>query len=312
MTAFTAPVLGIPVTITSDLPPVLPLAETSFGVWNVLARRPELIEPADVRVAITANPALSAAATTADVHYTRESGTRLVFSGACAGWADRATGRAELRVSAQLVAHTEAFRYLVLEAAVLFLVTSPARFPVHAAAVAANGTAVLLAGRSGSGKSTLACAAQLAGWAPVSDDIVYVQTAPLWRVWAGGSAGARSYLDPGAARFFPGLAGAATVQTGAGRRKIVVPSPQGSGPAVPPVFERAALVVLERGSAARLAQLSPDDAHAALRGSPEPGFDVFPDMADAAVAPLTRRAWRLTLGAHPADAVTLLHRVVRG
>ena len=65
---------------------------------------------------------------------------------------------------------------------VLFLVGHTGRVPMHASAVMLDDTAIVFAGASGAGKSTLALAASRAGLALLSDDTIYVQTMPVFRL----------------------------------------------------------------------------------------------------------------------------------
>ena len=47
-----------------------------------------------------------------------------------------------------------------------------------------DGAAIIFAGASGAGKSTLALAASRAGLPLLSDDTIYVQTEPVFRLWS--------------------------------------------------------------------------------------------------------------------------------
>jgi hypothetical protein len=302
-----SPVLGIPVTIHSGSDTVLAIAESSFGQWRGLAHFPELLEPDGVAVTIAATPTLGDVGPVAGagtVGYRRIGEHRIELSGpACDGWADRTERAAHVRVAPALLGATEQFRYQALEAAVLFLLTGPERFPVHASAVMKDGAALLLAGSSGVGKSTLAWLATQAGWAVLSDDVVYVQQHPRWRVWAGGSA--RSYFAAGAERFIAPLAWLPpALRTG----DILKLALERTLP-MPPVAERAAICLLQRGPAPGWARASEAEALAALLAAPEPGFDVFTDGAADRLGPLAARAVRLTVSADPVGTVPLLEEI---
>jgi hypothetical protein len=91
--------------------------------------------------------------------------------------------QAVARVTTGLVADRMHFRTEVLEAVTLALLSHFDRHPVHAAAVALNGRAALLAAPSGTGKSTLAYHCHLDGLELLGEDQVRVQLEPRLRVW---------------------------------------------------------------------------------------------------------------------------------
>src|SRR6185312_15561541 len=67
---------------------------------------------------------------------------------------------------------------------VLFLVFHAGRVPLHASAIMLDGVAMVFAGASGAGKSTLSLAAVRAGLPLMSDDTIFVQTAPRFQLWS--------------------------------------------------------------------------------------------------------------------------------
>lgn len=295
------PVLGVPVRLATNAAAVLAAADTSFGGWRVLDAHPELVAGADVTVRVIVHDVAGAAL---PVTYRRPDPGLMMFLGAGAfGYADAVHRSATAFVPPALVAAPEQFRHAVLEAMVLFLLTGPSRYPVHASAIARGGRALLLAGASGSGKSTLAWVMGRAGWDVLSDDVCYVQAEPSWRVWGG--VGARSYLAPDVAAFFPELATAVPAIVANGRHKLAlaraVPSP--------PVCAVAGLVLLEPGgAAAELRAIPAAEALAALTGNLELGFDAFADAAAVSLPPLARRAWRLRTGPDPRAVPALLEQ----
>lgn len=301
MMTLEAPVLGIPVSIETDSFTVLGLADSSFGPWRELPAA--LVEPGGVSLRFVVSQDL--ADERLEIRYERHGATRIELLGAARGWADSATRRADVAVSPDLLQRPEQLRYQVVEAAVLFLLTGPNRFPVHASGVMKDGVALLLAGRSGAGKSTLAWLAGEAGWDVLSDDIVYVQTQPSWRLWAGGAA--RTYLAAGAEQFIAALGShRAVLRDGRGSKYALGrPLPR------PPLAGRAILCLLERGAAVGFEPVPRDAALAALIGAPEPGFDVFPAMAARALGPLAERAVRLETAADPRDVVPELDEILR-
>src|SRR6185503_14339932 len=71
----------------------------------------------------------------------------------------------------------------MIETGALFLAAQAGRTPLHASAIMLGDVALVLAGPSGMGKSTLALAAAQAGLPVLSEDTLYVQTAPRLRLW---------------------------------------------------------------------------------------------------------------------------------
>jgi hypothetical protein len=301
MMTLDTPVLGIPVRIETDSPAVLGLADSSFGAWRELPA--PLVETAGVLLRFTVSQEL--AGVQPDIHYRRHGTTRVELLGAVRGWADTAARRAEVGISPALLERPEQLRYQVVEATVLFLLTGPNRFPVHASGVVKNGVALLFAGRSGAGKSTLAWLAGEAGWDVLSDDIVYVQSQPSWRLWAGGAA--RTYLAAGAEQFIPALHSHQAVLRDSRGSKYALGRPLPR----PPLAERAILCLLERGQTVGFTPVTRDAALASLVGAPEPGFDVFPAMAARALGLLAERAVRLETAADPRDVVPELDEILR-
>src|SRR5437868_353296 len=110
----------------------------------------------------------------------------------------------------------EAFREAI-HTVVLFLVAHAGRTPVHASAVVIGDTAIVLAGSSRSGKSSLALAADRAGLPVLSEDSVFVQLEPSFRVW--GMAESIHMLATGA----PAVDNAGNLRVRKGRVKRVLP-----------------------------------------------------------------------------------------
>ena len=109
-------------------------------------------------------------------------------------------------------------RYYFLEAMALFTLTQLYVTPVHAAAVARDGRALLLAGPSGAGKSTLAYACARRGWTYISDNETWLLRSDARTVLGNP---ARVRLRDTAAELFPELAGRPAV-TFNGKRSIVL------------------------------------------------------------------------------------------
>ena len=137
----------------------------------------------------------------------------------------------------------------------LALVTAFDRHPIHAAAIARNGRGVLLAGASGAGKSTLAHMANSAGFDVLSEDTVWIQQTPSFRLWGW----------PGHARLIPASGGAkARVALGNSDRASCF------------YADQAVVCLLHRGAAASLTRISSSEVRHELEATLAPGFDRFP------------------------------------
>jgi hypothetical protein len=213
-------------------------------------------------------------------------------------WADAETGVAGCAVHAALLEQGQVLRDEVLDPLLLFLLTRSGRTPLHAAGFLAGDLGVLLLGPSGAGKSCLALAAQEAGYALLSDDTVYVQSWPDFRVWG---IPRPIHLFPGDAP--KGAGGAMRLRSGRLKHAVPVRATQ-RAPAAP----RAALCLLARGEQARLEPIAPAELLGAA-ASIEPGFDLLRADIEATLTRLGEGgAWRLTLSADPAEAIDLLTR----
>lgn len=185
----------------------------------------------------------------------------------------------------------------ILNTLILFLVAQLGRTPLHASAVMLGDKAFVLAGRSGSGKSSLALAADRAGLRILSDDTIYVQTAPRLRVWA----------RPHAIHVFEkdvpqGATGPLRYRSGRWKRALPIT-------AAHRMAEQAALCVLERGTAAGLQPLDVKEAVAILTAAPEPGYEFYGPRSEEIIRALARGGcWRLTLSSNPDEAIDLLRR----
>jgi hypothetical protein len=223
-------------------------------------------------------------------------GPRLRLTGAgVEGWADARTLAAFCRVPRGVIAQPGRPAGEAIDTLLLFLLTRSGRTPLHAAGVLFGTTAVVLAGPSGSGKSTLSLAAMARGLQILSDDTVYIQLRPRFRIW--GFPHPVHVFPADAPRFIRGT------RLRGGKLKAVVPVPSWSEPAV---ADDAVVVLLERGHEVRLEPVEPSVAVAALSRL-EPGFDLLGKESAEAIAAVTAHgAWRLTLARDPAAAIELL------
>jgi hypothetical protein len=178
---------------------------------------------------------------------------------------------------------------------VLFLMGHAGRVPLHASAVMLDGTAIVFAGASGAGKSTLALAASRAGLPLLSDDTIFVQAFPVFRLWS--LAGAIHVFAKDAP---PGSDGAMRFRAGRWKKSLLAPERAR-------VAHEAVLCVLERDETVHLAPLSAEEAVHSLTVNPEPGYQFYGDASVIAARALAGKcAWRLALSADPAEAIALI------
>ena len=192
----------------------------------------------------------------------------------------------------------------------LTLVTACDRYPVHAAAIARGGVALLLAGPPGTGKSTLAYQAHRLGLRVLSDDAVYVQLDPEFRVW--GLPG-RVRLLTTAVTHFPELGGRSPTLLANGDEKLVVQCPgEWPAPTAPaPVATRAGVCLLERkgvGTTVSKVPASSAEVQAFLKEGLGLSRARFGASLDGALRWLAGAGgWRVSLSENPADAMSLLN-----
>lgn len=304
----TMPVLGIPTRFESNAPEVIRIAEEAFAAWRMLEDDPAWITAYPARVRILVREGNEGPDDHAPMDWaTRGRGWQVATPGS-RGFADPDRRESLAHVTTALVRDRDHFRYGVLEALTLALLTRFDREPLHAAGLVRGDTALLLAGRSGVGKSTLSYAAIRAGLKVLAEDIVFLQRDPVLRVW-----GMPGYLhpDPEARGYYPELGGTTTTLRANGKTKLALDVRTLGGMAPRPVVDRAGICLLERGEGGpRLAPLSPEEVATALSSDLEEGFDAFEDSIGSRIRLLAQRGgWRLTLGGAPDDALPLLHRM---
>ncbi|MEO7454781.1 MAG: hypothetical protein ABIY52_00870 [Gemmatimonadaceae bacterium] len=298
------PVLGIPTRFESNSETVAALVVEDFGSWR---RASTLVDPTiphcTVRIVVHAEPDADPreplTRSTAD-------GRLFLHSGASVAVVDPARRESLAYVSADLVASEDLFRESFLAAVTFALVAAFDRHPVHAAAIARDGRALLLAGPSGAGKSTLACLAHLEGFRLMSDDIVWVQSAPALRIWAS-TRGAHLRADALEKLAITDMHPAMRARDG--KRRVPVMSADETTPWV--AAGDARVCILEPGSAAHLERLTPAAIAEALAGQVDPGFDRFPERQARVIEALAAPGgWRLTLSSDPREALPFIEAML--
>jgi len=307
------PVLGIATRFETNDADAMRSIDEAFGMWRALGERnvagvtpePLLLVRVDV---VPGDEGPLPPDGHAPVRYSCPDESRVVVeTAASVAVSDPLRRRALARVTTGLVADRMHFRTEVLEAVTLALLSHFDRHPVHAAAVAMNGRAALLAAPSGTGKSTLAYACHAAGMDLLGDDHVRVQLEPELRLWGW----------PGRVRLAP-----ATRWSPAIEHSDDAPES--------PVGDKTVVEALDRMSAARLvakdvtvclltrdgraASVAPIDAAAlarALDAQLAPGFDRFPARWPVVRDALAARAgWRLNLSSDPREGVALVREIL--
>ena len=302
-------VLGIEIRVETNSQYVRDLVEDTFGAWAG-RREGEPASPSatPVHVRIVVHDGNEHTAVPSPVRYiSTDDGRLIVHSPGSVGIVDESRRESLAYVTAALAGDREHFRTAVIEAITFALLACFDRHPIHAAAIARDDRAVLLAGPSGTGKSTLAYLAHAAGMTVLSEDRVFVQMEPALRIW-GTPATAR--LTAAALPLFPELrdAGVSPVPGNGGKVAVQLTPPNDwSGQPV----SRAVVCVLVRGERAALDRMSPASVSTALLSQLSPGFDRFPHRVDRVVEALTAGGgWRLTLSSDPRESLPFLRRML--
>ena len=307
------PVLGIPVRFESNSAAALDVVETAFGIWRGLRTNPDLIASQGVRVRLIVHEGDErnggGAASHAPVTCRMPDTDRvIVHTPGSFGIADTRRHEATAYITPALLADRAHVQCSMIEGLTLTLVTACDRYPVHAAAIARGGVALLLAGPPGTGKSTLAYQAHRHGLRVLSDDVVYVQLDPEFRVW--GLPGRVRLLATAVSRF-PELAGRSPTLLANGDEKLVVQCagewPAATAPA--PVATRAGVCLLERTEGATTVSKAPASA-AEVRAFLKDGLGLSRARFGASLDDALRRlagagGWRVSLSANPADAMPM-------
>lgn len=308
------PVLGIRVRFATNAAAVLDAVESAFRAWRVLETvHDEDADAADAHVTIIVHPDDVGSGKRVQLRHRVLGPHRILFTdGANAAVVDPERREARAWVTPSFVADAQHFRYTLVEAITMALLTPLDRQPFHAACLVRDNSAVLLTGPSGVGKSSLAFAAALRmpGVAVLAEDAVYLQAEPRLRVW--GLPGF-AHLPSDIVRIFPDLAVSEPVVLANGKTKIAADL-RGLGVAAAlPFVDRAALCLLTRGERSPgLKPIAPDALLERLLLGLEDGFDLFADTITGPLRKLTRHGgWLLELPPNPIDALDWLDRILR-
>ena len=306
----TLPVLGVPVRLRSNERGPIDVFERAYGYWRVLETHPELVaaDRVEGRIVVESAASVPQDARVPVKHRLLDRARMLVSAPGCVGACDAERRELAAWIEPALLADRDHFRYHVLEALVLLVVTWLDRMPVHASAVVRDGTALLLTGPSGRGKSTLTYAAAGAGLRVLADDMVFVQRAPL-RVW-----GMPTFLHiPAESRaFFPELADVPVGLASSGKPKLALDLRERGVAAPFPTAERLGICVIERSNASAPSWRRLDAASlGAVMGRPDPGFDRFADAYPRLTETLAARGgFALDAGRDPHAAARMLHELI--
>lgn len=309
----TIPVLGIPVRFASNARVVIDVVEDAFRAWRVLERHADHVEENGARVTIVVHPDDEGDDSRVRLRFRIIGAHRfLLGSGANMAVVDPDRREALAWVSPAFAADTQHFRYSLVEALTMGLVTPLDRQPFHAACLVRGRAAVLLNGPSGVGKSSLTYAAirNMPDVTALAEDAVYLQSSPAPRVW-----GLPGYVHVprDITRVFRDLDAASPVVLANGKIKIAVDLRAIGAAASLPFVDRAAVCVLTRGNGPpALEPMGGDALLDRLLSGLEDGFDLFSDTIEEPLRLLSRHGgWLLTLPPSPMDALPWLDHILR-
>ncbi|MEO8621100.1 MAG: hypothetical protein ABI625_08535, partial [bacterium] len=236
-------VLGIRTLFESNSRYVIGVVGDAFGAWRAQTMETQAADDV-VRITVIVHDHPDSADVDAPVrHISTDDGRLLVHSPGSVAVVDPLRRESRAYVTTELAADTRRFCDAVLEAITFALLTDFDRHPIHAAAIARGGRAILLAAPSGTGKSTIAYLAHRSGIDVLGDDHVWIQREPAFRVW-GGPLKVRLLAD--ASAHFPELAG---IEPSAQKSAIAM------GVAHPPC-DRATVCVMTRGTRVALERVA--------------------------------------------------------
>lgn len=292
------PVMGIPVRFASSSERIDAIVERAFGHWRALAPQ-HIAEGAPIEITL-AERTLSAQDAPRRFVVRYGSGWLTGSDGVSMLAASIERGAAIAVVSASLVDDESRFRHEIVECATLLLVSRRDRTPMHASAVARDGSAVAFVGRSGAGKSTLTYACLRKGFDLLSEDVLHCSRPPAMRFWGNGG---QVRLAPDARRWFSELNGLEPRLLENGKTKLVVPVERNAL-----TVETVTFCIVERGSGSDT-KIEQADAHElahAVGENLEPGFELFPEIRKFAGDLLECSVYRLVVGNDPIRAAEVV------
>jgi hypothetical protein len=299
------PVLGVITSFMTDSSDVTAAIHECFGAWAALGTSAEIVSSSPAMVRIFTHGGIAADTAPTFRHHAPDRHTLLITGAECVAVADAARRESLAYIARGVTRHRDEFLDGLLEPLTLFLLGALDRQPLHAAAIARNGTAIVLAGASGAGKSTLAYAARQLGFYTLADEPVYVQLLPSLRVWG---RRARLHLTPEAVRHFPELHGAVPVRLPSGKPKIII-NDADPGPRYADISGICLLGRSPHGRAA-LERIEPAQAVAAMTAQLDPGYDLFAASIGERITRIAEcGAWKLALTDSPHDALPLLEQI---
>lgn len=308
----TLPILGIDTIFESNSTSVIDLAGESFSAWRTLGPDHRTSNDSVHIRLIVHDDGERAGAPSPVRHFSTDDNRLLVHTPGSLAIVDPLRRESLAYITTTLVADRAHFRDTVLEAITFALLANFDRHPIHAAAITRAGHAVLLAAPSGTGKSTLAYLAHRSGIGVLSDDRVWVQIEPTFRIW-GGPPSVRMLAD-GAAHF-PELSPlelshlGVPPRGGAVQKSVLNLGAPGDTDHL--VCDSATVCVMTRGAKVALERIGGSEIAGELARQLTPGFDRFARRHDEVVHALTPHGgWRLTLSDNPFDALPLLQRML--
>lgn len=304
------PVLGIPVRFESNSPTVIEIADTAMSTWRSITGMPELFARRGVAVRVIVVEGQEGDEPHAPARYYVPDEQRVIITTpGSVGVVDTARRQSLVHATRALVADRDHFRYTMLEAVTLSMLSRFDRVPFHAAALLRDDSALLLAARSGTGKSTIAYAAARSGLSVLAEDLVFLQRRPRLRVW--GWPGTL-HLAPDAVRHFPELSARQPTLLANGKLKLAVRARDLNALPALPVAQRAGICLLGRASGrTRVEPLSTEQVIEQLATTTEHGFDIFADVIGELIAALCRHgAWRFDIAGPPQSAVPIIHEML--
>lgn len=297
---------GIPIRVLSNRSEIAGLLEDAVGFWKDFPVAPEWRDANPLVVRLVCHE--GQAGLVEPIYRMPKEHLLLIALGESVALADRSAGEATAYVTRALLEDQNAFRYQLLQAVLVFLLTPRDRLPLHASAVVKGQKVLLLSGPSGAGKTTLALAAARAGYQVLADDAVYVQRNPVFQIW-GLSPYAR--LQSSALQAFPGAEQMIVGRTQDSRGKVLLDLRRQGYWSWPPAACRAALCAVARtGTAPSLKRISLEELAEQILDTLPTGFDLFgEELRELLFEWPERYGWQLSVPADGGDVLPLIEEM---